>query len=117
MLNKVAIFAFLPQLLMAAVGGVLSLPLAWSPRSRSCTFTLFAIVGILVLNLAAWISDWNALPAQPPWLPFGITPGGLLLQVGLFGLIRNWGRPRSLRAFWVGFLAVGSLVFWSYSRP
>jgi hypothetical protein len=115
LLATVAIFAFLPQLLMTLGGGLLGLSLAWSARARASVFTLFAIVGILVLNLAVWLAAWNALPAQPPWLPFGVTPGGLLLQLGLFGLIRSWSRTRS-RAFWVGFVAVGSLVFWSYLR-
>ncbi len=112
-LSTVAVFAFLPQLCMAVIGSLLGLSLAWSARSRAMTITLFAMVGIPILNLAAWLAVWNALPAQPPWLPFGVTPGGLLLQLGLFRLIRNWGCPWR-RVFWVGFVVVDSLVFWSY---
>ena len=85
LLLTVAVFAFLPQLLMAVAGGLLGLSVGWSAWSRALTFKLFAMIGILVLNLAAWITAWNALPAQPPWLPFGVTPGGLLLQLGLCG--------------------------------
>jgi hypothetical protein len=113
LLTAVAVFAFLPQLCMALIGSLLGLSLAWSARSRAVMIMLFAMVGILILNLAAWLAVWNVLPAQPPWLPFGITPGGLLLQLGLFSLIWNWGCPRR-RAFWVGFVVVDSLVFWSY---
>ena len=112
-LSTVAVFAFLPQLCMAVIGSLLGLSLAWSARSRAMTITLFAMVGIPILNLAAWLAVWNALPAQPPWLPFGVTPGGLLLQLGLFSLIRNRG-CRWRRSFWVGFVVVDSLVFWSY---
>ena len=71
------------------------------------------VVGILVVNGALWATAWSVVPAQPPWLPVGITPGGLLLQLGLYGLIRTWRSPQS-RAFWVGFVAVGSLVYGSY---
>ncbi len=113
LLATVAVFAFLPQLVIALGGGLLGLSLGWSDRSWVLVLKVFAIVGILVLNVAAWLAAWNALPARPPWLPFGITPSGLMLQLGLFGLIRNFGRPRA-RAFWIGFLVVGSLVFGSY---
>ncbi len=109
LLVVVAVFAFLPQLLMALVGGSLGLSLGSSPRSRHSVYTLFAIVGILVFDAAAF----STLPAQPPWLYAGVAPGGLLLQLGLYGAIRSWGRPRP-RAFWVGFAAVASIVFWSY---
>ncbi len=113
MLVTVAVCAFLPQFLMALIGGFLGLSLGWSGRSRRAVFTQFAIAGILVANAAAWAAAWSSLPAQPPWLPVGVTPGGLLVQLGLYGLIRSWRRSRA-RAFWVGFVAVGSLVFWSY---
>jgi len=51
-LVTVAVFAFLPQLLIALVGGLLGLSLGWSARSRRTVFTLFAIVGILVSSVA-----------------------------------------------------------------
>jgi len=61
------------------------------------TIKRFAMIGILVLNLAAWITARNALPAQPPWLPFGVTPGDLLLQLGLCGqsLLQKRTIPKS----------------------
>lgn len=114
-LSMIAVFAFLPQLLLGIAGGFLGLSLAWSRRSRVLTFTLFAIAAFLVLHVAAWLAAWNALPAQPPWLAFGVTPGGLMLECGLLSVIRSWGRPRS-RAFWLGFVTVGSFVFGSYLR-
>jgi hypothetical protein len=109
----VAVFAFLPQLCMAVTGGVLALSVGSSARARAQTIRLFAITGTLVMNVIAWLAAWNALPAQPPWLPFGITPGGLLLELGTYGLVRTWGRPNA-RTFWLIFLAVDSLVLWSY---
>jgi hypothetical protein len=115
LLITVAVFAFLPQFLIGLGAGLLSLSLAWSKRCRALTFTLFAALGFLIFHLAAWIAAWKALPAQPPWLLYGVTPAGLMLELGLLGLIRSWTRPRA-SAFWVGFLAVGSLVFWSYLR-
>ena len=115
MLVTVAVFAFLPQLLMALVGGFLGLFVGWSRRSRRSVFTLLAIAGMLVADFAVWSGAWSALPPQPPWLPVGVTPGGLLLQLGLYAAIRSWRRPRRC-AFWVGFVAAASLVFWSYLR-
>ena len=99
LLGTVTVFAFLPQLLMGLAGGLLGLSFAWSARSRRVTLALCAGAAIMVLNLAAWLAAWAALPAQPPWLPYGITPGGLLLELGLYGLIRGWGlssHPRIL---------------------
>jgi hypothetical protein len=113
LLLTVAVFGFLPQFLMALVGGFLGLSIGWSPRSRRHVFEVLEIVGILVANGALWATAWSVLPAQPPWLPVGVTPGGLLLQLGLYGLIRTWRRPQP-RAFWVGFVAVGSLIYGSY---
>ena len=112
-LTAIAVFAFLPQLLLAVVGGLLSLSSAWSARSRTVMLTLSALLVIPILNVAAWAAAWNALPAQPPWLPFGVTPAGLLLELGVYGLITRWFRPAD-RAFWIGFLLFVSLVFWSY---
>jgi hypothetical protein len=113
LLATVAAFGFLPQFLVALGGGLLGLSLRWSARSWVLVLKVFAIVAILVLQVAAWLTAWYALPARPPWLISGVTPSGLMLQVGSFGLIRNFGRPRD-RAFWTGFLTVGSLVFCSY---
>ena len=60
-LSMIAVFAFLPQLLLGIAGGFLGLSLAWSRRSRVLTFTLFAIAAFLVLHVAAWLAAWNAL--------------------------------------------------------
>ena len=113
LLTVIAVFAFLPQLLLGIAAGLLALSLAWSRRSRVRTFVAFAVVGLLILHTAAWLFYWSILPAQPPWLPSGVTAGGLMLELGFFGLIRGWSSQRS-RAFWVGFVALGSLVFLSY---
>ena len=108
-LAAVAVFAFLPQVLMGLGAGGLALSFTWSRRSRALTIALFA----LFAHLAGWLAAWNALPAQPPWLIFGLTPGGLMLEFGVLALILRWNRPE-WRAFWLGFVAVGSLVVWSY---
>ena len=113
-LTLVAVFAFLPQLLMAVCGGLVSLSVAWSPRSRDLTFMLVALIGLPLFNVAAWLSIWNALPPQPPWLPFGVTPGGLLLQLGLYNLCRRWNRPSVARSSGSGSWWSVRLVFWSY---
>ena len=73
------------------------------------------VLAILVANAAVWFVASRFLPAQPPWLAVGVIPGGLLLQLGLYGLIRSW-RRRWPRAFWIGFVVVDSLVFWSYIK-
>lgn len=109
LLAAVAVFAFLPQLAMGVGGGLLGLCVAWSKR----TLKLFAVVGFLVLHFAAWFAAWVALLVQPPWVAFGATPAGLLLEYGVFRLVQQWKRPRA-RAFWLGFVGVGSLVFGSY---
>jgi hypothetical protein len=115
LLTVIAIFAFLPQLLMGIAGGLLVLSVVWSRRSRVLTFTTFTLTGFLILHVVAWLAAWNALPAQPPWLLFGITPAGLMLELALLGIFRSWTRRRS-RAFWTGFLAAGSFVCWTYLR-
>ena len=78
-------------------------------------FPLMEVLAILVANAAVWFVASRFLPAQPPWLAVGVIPGGLLLQLGLYGLIRSW-RRRWPRAFWIGFVVVDSLVFWSYIK-
>ncbi len=113
LLAVITIFAFLPQLLLGFVAGLLALALAWSRRSRTLTIKLIAIAAFLILHIAAWFAAWKALPAQPPWLPFGVTGGGLMLEFGFLRLFRSLRRSRS-RAFWIGFVAAGLLVFWSY---
>jgi hypothetical protein len=102
-------------LLMGLGAGGVALSFTWSKRSRAWTIALFAIVAFLIVHLAGWLAAWNALPAQPPWLIFGLTPGGLMLEFGLLALIRQWNRPQT-RAFCLGFVAGGSLVLWSYVR-
>jgi hypothetical protein len=115
LLAAIVVFAFLPQLLMGLGAGGLALSFTWSRRSRAWTIALFAMVAFLIVHLAGWIAAWNALPAQPPWLIFGLTPGGLMLEFGLLALIGRWKRPER-RVFWLGFVAGRSLVLWSYFR-
>jgi hypothetical protein len=103
----VAIFAFLPQLLMAAVGGVVGLLIVLLARHRTAALTLMTIAAIVAANLAA---VW-AIPGDRPWLLAADAPGGVLLQLGLFGLVRARG---GARWFWAGIVAASVLVFGSY---
>jgi hypothetical protein len=115
LLAMVALFGFLPQFVMALLGGLLGLWLGWSEPSWRLVNSLLEILGILVANAALWFVASYYLPAQPRWLAVGIIPGALLLQLGLYVLIRSW-RRRWSRAFWIGFVVVDSLVFWSYVK-
>ncbi len=72
---------------------------------------LMVVVVLIALNLAAG----RAVYSFGPWLLAGFVPTVLVLQFGVFRLIRNRGRAR---VFWAGFvaggvLAVGSLA-WSF---
>jgi hypothetical protein len=50
-LAAVAVFAFLPQLLMGLGAGGLALSVTWSRRSRATTIALFAMAAFLIAHL------------------------------------------------------------------
>ena len=114
-LTIVAVFAFIPQAPMGLCCGLLALSLAWSSHCRAITIKLLASSATLIVNLAAWFAVWYAIPAQPPGGIIGVSSGGLVMNWGFVRLIQSWRRPQS-RAFWCGFVTLGSVVLASYLR-
>ena len=57
---------------------------------RTSIVSLMLVVGIVALNLALGRTIFLA----EPWRLAGIAPIGVIIQVGLFFLIRARGRPR-----------------------
>ena len=64
---------------------------------------MMAIVGVIALNIATA----RILFAYEPELLIGVGLGVLVLQVGLFRLVRGRGTNR---AFWVGFIVCGLIT-------
>ncbi len=69
---------------------------------------LMAVVGIAALNLAVGRALWSYAPV----LALGIMPELFVLQLGLVRWIRSRG---GARAFWTGFIAVGTLAALSFA--
>jgi len=65
------------------------------------------IVGIVALNLAAA----RALTDDNHEVLGGVAPMAVMLQVGIFSVIRNQGR---VRGYWVGFLVFGTMGMTSF---
>jgi hypothetical protein len=114
-LLAVTTFAFLPQFVLAVLGGVIGISIGSSPRSRRVLSRVLKILLLLAGSTVIWMAAWIMLPAQPAWIYVGITPGVLLLQIGLYGCFRNWKASRA-RAFWGAFEVVVALVLWSYVK-
>ena len=68
---------------------------------------IMTVVGIVALNLAAT----RALSDDNHELLGGVVPMAVILQVGIFSLIRSQGR---VRAFWAGFLVFGTMGMTSF---
>jgi hypothetical protein len=81
---------------------------------RLSIFKMMAAVGLIAVNLAAI----RAAYLTNELLLIGIAPAAIALQFGLFVLLRSRG---SVRAFWAGFLAFGSVAmlffFLAMSHP
>jgi hypothetical protein len=71
--------------------------------ARFSTGKLMVLVGLIPLNLGAS----TMLSSGEPSLQAGFMLAGLVLQFGVFRLIRSRTRAR---AFWAGFLAAGLLA-------
>jgi hypothetical protein len=76
---------------------------------RNSIASLMSVVGIVALNLAVG----RAIFLAEPWRLAGVAPIGVIIQVGLYCLIRARGRPRRF-AFWTGFEAGTVLGLWSF---
>jgi hypothetical protein len=72
--------------------------------------TLMIFVGVAAVDLALG----RAIHAYHRGLLPGIALSGLVLQVGLFRMIRGKGM---VRAFWAGYIAAGALTFSSLLFP
>ena len=76
---------------------------------RNSIVSLMYVVGIVALNLTLGRFIFEG----EPWRLAGLAPIAVMIQLGLFCLIRARGRVRRY-AFWAGFEAGGLLGFWSF---
>jgi hypothetical protein len=79
-----------------------------SPRRKSIA-SFMKLVAIVALNLGIG----RMIFLFEPWRLAGIAPMAVVIQFGLFFLVRSSGRPRRY-AFWLGFETGGLLGIWSF---
>lgn len=75
-------------------------------RLRFSFAGLMVLIGIIAVDLAAGRFLWG----YEEKLPLGVMPGALVMQFGVFRLIRS-----QKKAFWAGFVTFGSLAVVSFA--